>query len=339
MSQPEALHATKRKRTEDASEPAVATTNPITRSKIWVPFGDMVLQAESTQFRVNRDVLAGQSPVFSDMLSLPQPSNDSEPTIEGCPVVHLFDSAKDWELLLGMLYDPFKYEDALPLDLIASMLRLGRKYEMKTVKQNAVARIRYEYPTRLDSWERVETHTTKILLPEGDGHLNVFKLAYECDVLPSLPILAFLCVNNIDTEALLMDEIQDSKGSCIVLPDYLKVKLAIASERVRQFQRQHFGWLEDGAVIPDTECRVPTKCTSQRQKTFCMLALGDAHLEWPGERRFYALTFWRSEWSDGFCRACGMTAKEAYKSKLPAAWAALPSFFGMPEWKDLEGLN
>ncbi|KAK6981071.1 hypothetical protein R3P38DRAFT_3334053 [Favolaschia claudopus] len=104
MSQPEALPSTKRKRTEDASEPAMANTTPITRSEIWVPYGDMVLQAESTQFRVNRDVLARQSPVFSDMFSLPQPSD--EPTIEGCPVVHLFDSAKDWELLLEILYDP-----------------------------------------------------------------------------------------------------------------------------------------------------------------------------------------------------------------------------------------
>ncbi|KAK7044880.1 hypothetical protein R3P38DRAFT_3389100 [Favolaschia claudopus] len=335
--EPEALHATKRKRTEDTSEPAMANTTPITRSKIWVPYGDMVLQAESTQFRVNRDVLARQSPVFSDMFSLPQPSD--EPTIEGCPVVHLFDSAKDWELLLEILYDPFKYEDALPFDLIASMLRLGRKYEMKTVKQNAVSRIRYEYPTRLDSWERVEASVTKIILLEGDRSgplsLNVFKLAYECDVLPSLPILAFLCINNLDIEALLQDEIQDSDGSCIVLPDDLKLKLAIASERAYKFQRQHSEWLADGEMIPDPACKVPTKCTSQRQSIHHILAFGDVDMN----ARFHTITFWQSEWSDGFCRACGKAAKEAYRSKLPAAWAALPSFFGMPEWQDFEGLD
>jgi hypothetical protein len=67
-------------------------------------YGDIILQAESTQFRINRDVLAKQSSVFRDMFSVPQPPN--EPTIEGCPIVHVSDTAKDWELLLEVLYDP-----------------------------------------------------------------------------------------------------------------------------------------------------------------------------------------------------------------------------------------
>jgi hypothetical protein len=67
-------------------------------------YGDVILQAESTQFRVNRDVLAEQSSVFTDMFSVLQPAN--EPTVEGCPIVHVSDTAKDWELLLTVLYDP-----------------------------------------------------------------------------------------------------------------------------------------------------------------------------------------------------------------------------------------
>jgi hypothetical protein len=94
----------KRKRTEqDPSEPTPSDTTPI-RSKIWMQYGDIILQAESTQFRINRDVLAKQSSVFRDIFSLPQPPN--EPTIEGCPIVHVSDTAKDWELLLEVLYDP-----------------------------------------------------------------------------------------------------------------------------------------------------------------------------------------------------------------------------------------
>ncbi|KAJ7634515.1 hypothetical protein FB45DRAFT_1002125 [Roridomyces roridus] len=91
----------KRQRTE---EPTAHEITPI-RSKIWMPFGDLVLQVESTQFRVNRDILARHSPVFAGMLSVPQPPD--EPTLEGCPIVILSgDSAKDWELLLEALYEP-----------------------------------------------------------------------------------------------------------------------------------------------------------------------------------------------------------------------------------------
>ncbi|KAJ7734583.1 hypothetical protein DFH07DRAFT_893898 [Mycena maculata] len=108
--------STKRKRTD--SDPA-ETLTPI-RSKIWMPYGDIILQAESTQFRVNRDVLAHQSSVFKDMFSVPQPLND--PTVEGCPVVHVSDAAKDWELLLEILYDPFPPNAVQPFLLVASML-------------------------------------------------------------------------------------------------------------------------------------------------------------------------------------------------------------------------
>lgn len=93
----EAPSSSKRKRTEEE------TVTPI-RSKIWMPYGDIIIQAESTQFRVNRDVLAQQSSVFKDMFSVPQPPN--EPTIEGCFIVHVSDTAQDWELLLEMFYDP-----------------------------------------------------------------------------------------------------------------------------------------------------------------------------------------------------------------------------------------
>ncbi len=57
-----------------------------------------------TQFRVNRDVLAKQPSVLADMFAVPLPPK--EPMIEGCPIVRVSDAAKDWELLLDVLYHP-----------------------------------------------------------------------------------------------------------------------------------------------------------------------------------------------------------------------------------------
>jgi hypothetical protein len=74
------------------------------RSELWMPYGDIILQVESTQFRVNRDVLAKQSSVFRDLFSVPQPLNEA--TIDGCPIVELSDSAEDWVLILETLYNP-----------------------------------------------------------------------------------------------------------------------------------------------------------------------------------------------------------------------------------------
>ncbi|KAF7351074.1 BTB domain-containing protein [Mycena sanguinolenta] len=112
----------------------------ITRSKIWRPDGNVVLQAENTQFHVHWIVLALSSTFFEDMQGLPQPPD--QPAVEGCPIVPLPDSsAVDVEHLWTVLYDPtFMSEPALPLAVVGALIRLGRKYNFKKLLDAAVAR-------------------------------------------------------------------------------------------------------------------------------------------------------------------------------------------------------
>ncbi|KAJ7196483.1 hypothetical protein GGX14DRAFT_325941, partial [Mycena pura] len=174
--------SSKRRRTGiDAPDPDNST--PI-RSKIWMPYGDIILQAESTQFRVNRDVLAHQSSVFRDMFSVPQPAD--EPTIEGCPIVQVFDKAKDWALLLETLYNPcafsskyrFNAEKTLEFVVIAAMLRLGRKYDMPKVKNTALSRIHQAVPS-LSPLDMFTSERPSIAIKRGEL-VDLLNLVYEC---------------------------------------------------------------------------------------------------------------------------------------------------------------
>jgi hypothetical protein len=78
--------------------------NAISRSSFWFDDGSIVIQAELTQFRVHRTMLSRHSQVFRDMFSVPQPV-DPKDNIEGCPIVHLSESAQDVTHLLSALYD------------------------------------------------------------------------------------------------------------------------------------------------------------------------------------------------------------------------------------------
>ena len=78
---------------------------PIVRSEIWKFDGNIVLWTENVQFRVHKSCLADNSVVFKDMLSFPSVPETCETTIEGCPVVQLSDSAKDWRHVLKALYE------------------------------------------------------------------------------------------------------------------------------------------------------------------------------------------------------------------------------------------
>jgi len=74
----------------------------VTRSKIWFADGNLVIQAESTQFRVHGSVLSMHSSVLKDCFETPQPTEQE--TVEGCSLVHMPDYAADLELVFPILY-------------------------------------------------------------------------------------------------------------------------------------------------------------------------------------------------------------------------------------------
>lgn len=77
----------------------------ITRcDELWYKDGSIVIEAETTQFRVYQGVLAAQSDVFADMFSIPQPPTEQRgELVEGCPVVKVQDTAIDWTYVLEAL--------------------------------------------------------------------------------------------------------------------------------------------------------------------------------------------------------------------------------------------
>jgi BTB/POZ domain len=78
-------------------------TLPIRSENFWFEDGDIVLSVTEDDvehhFRVHRAILTIASPVFRDMLSMPQPSK-----CESLPVSLRDDSVHDLKALLGALY-------------------------------------------------------------------------------------------------------------------------------------------------------------------------------------------------------------------------------------------
>lgn len=78
-------------------------TTVFVRSDLWWEDGNIIIEAETTRFRVYKGLLATQSEMFRDMFSIPQPPSDQEDLVEGCPVVRVSDSAEDWTYILEAL--------------------------------------------------------------------------------------------------------------------------------------------------------------------------------------------------------------------------------------------
>lgn len=69
----------------------------------WFADGTVVLVAQKIAYRVHQSILSRKSSVFEDMFAIPQP--EKAETYEGCPVVHVSDTADDIEEVLEVLYD------------------------------------------------------------------------------------------------------------------------------------------------------------------------------------------------------------------------------------------
>ncbi len=83
----------------------------------------MIRSSDSVDFRVNKSVLAMASPVFRDMLSLPQPS-DSD-SVDGLPVVQLDEDSELLNCLFSIVYPirtvvPKSYEKVCTCILLVS---------------------------------------------------------------------------------------------------------------------------------------------------------------------------------------------------------------------------
>jgi hypothetical protein len=98
----------KRQRRDDVQEDT--ETQPLQRSRFWFDDGNVILQAENTQFRVHRSLLSLHSNVFKDMFSMPQPMDTATTlNVEGCPIITLSDKASDLEHVLSIFYENVRW--------------------------------------------------------------------------------------------------------------------------------------------------------------------------------------------------------------------------------------
>ncbi|KAJ3502902.1 hypothetical protein NLJ89_g8682 [Agrocybe chaxingu] len=207
MSEP----ASKRRRTESGveegseSDSENQTAMKVKRSKYWFDDGNVVLQAENTQFRVHRSMMAHHSKVFKDMFGMPQPEQAQDAMVDGCPVVILGDEPRDVELVLAVFYDNVKaldFRKKMTVFQLGAYLQLGKKYEIEYLQNEALKHMRGDYPTTLDGWdetfERQNIDSNKIRLSGVArsvilfGHsmfvLSVLPAAYFTYVVYSSPI-------------------------------------------------------------------------------------------------------------------------------------------------------
>jgi len=301
----------------------------ITRSDIWRDDGNVVLQAETTQFRVHWSVLSLHSTFFRDMRSLPQPAD--QPTVEGCPVIELHDSAADVKHLLNALYNQLLFtEEKLSFPFIAAIVRLGRKYDFKNLLAAAVQRLTYENPTTLDEYEKLTSEDTISWSSTRIHHyrgisFDVITLARENGLFTVLPC-AYLRAILYTTPELLLDGISWRGGPPITLPAREQRVCILGERKIMEAQwKQNDLWNWLNSDLCADGCTDNTSCVTRKKDVFRSLVEKGCPLVpflLAPERRF--------------CVACRRHHAKIITGGRKKLWEDLPSFFDLPPWAELK---
>ena len=153
-----------------------------------VPDANLIIRSSDlVNFRVHKPVLAMASPVFKDLLSLPQPS-DGE-SVDGLPMVQLSEDSDLLSTLVSMLYPlhpviPKSYEKVLyslatfsvvvsnPCYKVLYLLAACQKYEMATVQLSIRDKVSQGYfpaPKEAEAFSAYVIASGKGLIPEMEN--------------------------------------------------------------------------------------------------------------------------------------------------------------------------
>ncbi|KAJ7043745.1 hypothetical protein C8F04DRAFT_1389847 [Mycena alexandri] len=313
----------KRQRTDESDDASV------TRSDIWYSDGSVVLQAQNTQFRVHWSLLGQHSTFFRDMQTLPQPPD--QPVVEGCSVVELQDSVEDVKHLLTVLYNPnFAYQKAVPFEIVAALIRLGRKYEFRSLLDSAVERVTSENPTTLEEYdilEGSEDYYPKSILDYPGLEFDMLALARENNIMTALPC-AYYRILKYYTHRHLFDGFTKADGTLFTLSPVDQKLCSLGREKIIAAQMlpgstSTLGWLCKWDYA--TDCTSSTRKCKKLRGTFLQECFTDVSVR--------ALT---KAPSLAFCAGCTRRVEELVSAGRNKAWEELPAFFDLPPWAKLK---
>ncbi|KAF9529372.1 hypothetical protein CPB83DRAFT_852555 [Crepidotus variabilis] len=291
-------------------------------SKFWLEDGNIVLQVEQTLFRVHGSMLARHSEVFKDMFSIPQPSKPQGAMVENCPVIHLSDAAEDVEEILSIFYDNMKAVDRreIPASMAIAMFRLGKKYQIDYLSEEALEAFRKDYPTDLKFWDPVsDTIIT-------GARVALIKLAHELSLRTVLPALYldFVSMNGLSDIFERLDT------------DILKTVVTGRDRLILHLQQEKCRYIIQ--IIqnkPAIFCCDSAECKSRRVNAFEELSLWRL---WDGNMP-HDLRVWTEAGTKlprQVCSSCKKQIRIIFDKVREDTWEKLPGFFNLGRWEDLE---
>ncbi|TFK66284.1 hypothetical protein BDN72DRAFT_800209 [Pluteus cervinus] len=243
----------------------ITASNP----SVSFPDGNIIIQVESTSFRLYRGLLAARSTFFNDLFSLPPPEQGNEVGNDGCPVVTLYDDESDAKAFFRAIvdcgsFDPPPSTQIINFTDLAGILRLATKYDVPFLRRRAIRHVEWYLPRDLTTFQ----HHVGLYLDYMGGTLDTggstsqnfegfmsatptfLRLAIELDVTWLIPHLMFFTVLSG-----LFSHHNTPHSDLTLSQPHSTPESWLSSDSIRQFdeptrRRLYEGWVLLDALIP-----------------------------------------------------------------------------------------
>ncbi|KAF6750096.1 hypothetical protein DFP72DRAFT_991720 [Ephemerocybe angulata] len=313
---------------------------------LWFEDGNLILQAEQTLFRIYRGLLCARSSVFGDMFAFPPPA-EGNMMFDGCPIVQTYDSAQDMGFFLRAVLDSDFFEappSQTTMPILEGVLRLSTKYDVRYLRQRAMAHLLTTYPTTLAGWKARDAART---IPSVENTpFVVLNLAREFDMPWLVPSVAY-CISSHDINKTLDGAPWAGKtqaqGEGVVKLGWADIKMCIKGRNnilVRQ-NAMALSFAKGSRRAPNRAAAVspapstPT-CPAPDQCAFMRFRCAEILSRW-GTAGFLDFFDEQQEaFAPGFCEGCLEAFRGTCERASEEMWEALPGMFGLEEWEELE---
>jgi hypothetical protein len=293
---------------------------------LWYTDGNIILETESSSFKVYSGILAQKSSVFRDMLSLPQPT---ETCPKDVPTVRLYDSAEELTWFLKAILDPEFFESPpAPTDLnvIGGILRLSLKYDVPYLQKRALLHLESTYPSTLGAWKCRDLQRT--IPPIINTPFAVLPLVREFELTWILPaVLYCLCSYTVPQ---IYDGVTWRQRHITISPEDRRRVLVGRAELVHLQNNLSLGCLR---ISPHTHCISPSKCIEHRRRWLNHVST------WDMADPLDCLDKSMDDIKADLCLACYNQSKIVLEEVQSEIWNKLPQIFGLSSWEVLESLK
>ncbi|KAJ6535751.1 hypothetical protein B0H19DRAFT_1184114 [Mycena capillaripes] len=298
--------------------------------QLWFEDGTLILGAGNSLFRVYGGLLAKRSPVFHDMLGIPQP--EFAEVVDGCPVVYLPDNERDLNCFLSALFD-YEFFGAVPAkttsDIVAWILRLSTKYEVTSLRKRALEHLASAFPFTpaefpgSPSWDIPAQEWIRVVLFAREMAIDwILPVAFYRMVEKSTPAQL---LNGIDVDGVHMELTSADKLTSI------EQLLAISK----------FGCAEVTYCFWDH--LLNPVCWNSSSQAICFKGKLESRkkVEERRTQNIFPLDLWMPvDWDTlRGCGPCKSAMRTAHQNALSAFWNGLPPRFGLAGWDVLKELK